>query len=744
MTNMNTLTDNNSYEQSRDDDRTHYLSLILFYNRKILIISFILGLIFGTISYFNSTRLYTATSTVKLHAPAQTSNSSESVINFHSPTLMDAYSPILLDEIVESEDLTNDPEFNETLDDPSLMERYFKFMMPGLKLLRSLFVDEVDDDQAWEGSKERLRLSVQSTLEEKINIFRLNDGRLEEISVTTTDRLKSARIANIIAEKLRLEASDINKNLINQNIAAIDEEINRVEKDLTRIAKNIEKGINAGLLAPDIPILNKNIQQIFSKEHLITRNRHRGEALARLSEIISQVINGENVQSTLAGMPDDMRAQLTPDYRKVFRWAQLDDPPSRTELLDANRQIKRDIDTNASAAARLEQEILPVRDHNFRLMAAQNRYRRIKANYNATAEELTQLRKRRSILRVQRLETVSLWSANRATPPINHAKPSLWYMLLIGGIIGSLIGCLIAIIRLLRRDAFFSLEDIEQTFDAPAISLLPNFDVTRHGHFAWSSLPMELQEAYRRAYWTAFVMPDEKTSRSLMIASAIPGEGKTMASLYIAAAAVEAGNKTLIIDLDFRKRSLSRYLRLQRQLGVYSVFRGEAGLNEAALPFEYDSVSFNVLTADGRQNSKNLYLHETLSVRGVRELIKMAKEQYEVVIIDVPAIRAAQDANMIGRLVDDTLCVVSTLNLSRKEAERATKEWNRAGLGFFGLIVRGERSELDEYYGYRDYFGMADEPRDRRPTQRRRRRRDIETARRASKSEVLLTQNTQN
>ena len=280
--------------------------------------------------------------------------------------------------------------------------------------------------------------------------------------------------------------------------------------------------------------------------------------------------------------------------------------------------------------------------------------------------------------------------------------------------------------KFFKRNAFHSLEDVEQTFDAPTIAIVSDIQRSLQGGFAWKELSTEIQEAYRRAYSAIFVMPDEQGSRSLMVTSSIPAEGKTTTSLYTAAAAVEEGRKTLVIDLDFRKSSVSRYLGLKRPFGVYSIFRGEATLAEAAEPYEYGGVSFDVLTTDGRQKSSDSKSRETLSARNVRELIQSAKAEYDVVIVDVPPILAVQDAVMTGRMVDAILCVVSTQDINKKVAQRAAMEWKQAGLKLSGLIVRGEQAELYEYYGYSYYhynYAAKEGGRKRRPSQRRRRRR---------------------
>lgn len=710
-------------------------------NRSLLLGSLLLGLLIGIMVYFSSTRKFTSHTTMMINIEGEAASQqfgdpfgalalmkSESI----DPAFAVARSTALLEQVVKEEQLVLVPEFNKTLRDPSWKERTYEVLSPAISAVKEFIGAEsalILGDAPWsqpEVLQERLAVEA---LAARVNITDLQDDLRLRISVRTEDRVRSAEIANTMATKLNAFLKDTKVSALDSALAWINGEAERVEGSLREIEMQINAETSAGSVLPGSDVLGSNAERLVEGELILESNRRRGEALLRLGEVIARIEGGADAQSAFASMPDDLRLELTSDYLEIFRWERRDEPPSPDELQTATLVIQRALDAQASTISRREQEILPVRAYTRKLSTAQNRYLQLKTSYESNTELLKTLRERMAGLQIERAgETQRMTVLEIAEPALMASSPRRTLTLL-GGILGGLlIGASIMLFRFFKRDAFLSLEDVEQTFDAPVVSILSDIRRDLRGKFDWYALPTEIQEAYRRAYSAVFVMPDEQGSQALMITSSIPGEGKTTTSLYTAAAAVEEGKRTLVIDLDFRKESVSRYLKIKgkREFGVYSVFRGEATLEEAAQPYEYrPGVSFDVLTTDGRQRSKETDNRETLSVMPVRALIRAAKEQYDVVIVDVPPILAVQDANMVGRMVDAIFCVVSTQDLQKKAALRASTEWKRAGLKLSGLIVRGEKSELYEYYDYSYYhydYAAKDDGRARRPSQTRRRR----------------------
>ncbi len=712
-------------------------------NRSLLFWSVLLGLLIAIMVFVTTPRKYTASTIMMINIEGEEASkqfgdpfkalSLAKKADTIAPAFAVARSTALLERVVDAEKLSEDPEFNKALRDPTWQERGYALVAPVLEAVKGVIGADPGPalgSEEWSKSDMLEWRYAVSELGERVRIYDLEDDLRMKISVTTLDREKSARIANTVAENLNIFLKDSKVTALNSALDWITEEEGRVEGALNEIEAQINAETSTGSVLPGSRALGTNAERLVQGELILESNRRRGEALLRLGEVVARIKGGEDAQSAFATMPDDLRRELINDYLEIFRWERRDEPPSSTQLNNASQIIERALDTQATATTRREQEILPVRAYTRRLSTAQNRYLQLRTNYESNTELLKTLRERLAGLEIERAGgTEKMRVLEIAEPPLLASSPRLKLTLLTGLMGGLMIGAGIVLFRFFKRDAFRSLEDVEKTFNAPAISILSNIQRGLHNRFDWFALPVEIKESYRRAYSAVFVMSDEQKAQALMIASSIPSEGKTTTSLYVAAAAVEEGQKTLVIDMDFRKKSVARYLKIQGKHphGIYSVFRKEVTLQEAALPFEYgDGFSFDVLTADDRQKSRGSRSRETLSAKPVLDLIEAAKQEYDVIIIDVPPILAVQDASMVGRMVDATLCVVSTRALKKKAARRAVKEWDRANIKLSGLIVRGEKSELHEYYEYGYYhydYANKGDSRPRRPSQLRRKRR---------------------
>lgn len=729
MNNINTLNKPDSQLSDGDEIDMRFILIQLRRNYKILTASLVFGFLIGLFLYFSSPRKFTAHTTLMINvegeaAAAQAAKLVKSLsgakLDGVASALAVANSTALLEQVVDAEHLVEVSEFNTRLRDPSWKTRIFSLM----RLVTTWIKSKIDvgetlklGEEEWSKPDVLERRRAINALQERVRIIDLQDDLRLRISVTTQSRVRSAAIADTMAIKLngflRATKTAALKNAQNW----IEREVKRVKTTIGDIEDNIEIEISQGNVLPGTETLGENAQRLVEGELLLEKNKRRGVALNRLGEVIMRIEAGESAQVALVEMPDDIRTELIVDYPDVFQWEKLDESPSRAEILATKRLVKHDLEIQYSTIFRRQQEILPVRAYTRKMSSAKNRYLQLETQYKANVNLLRTLQERLAELQIESAgEVQHLTVLEAAVPPLRHAKPSLILSIALGSFLGLSLGLLITLRRSFKRDSFHSLEDVEETFGAPAVSIVSDIHKKFQKRFAWTELPDEIQEAYRRAYSAVFIIQGEQSTRSLMVTSSIPAEGKTTASLYLAAAAVEGGKKTLVIDLDFRKRSVSRYLGLKRTLGCFSIFRGEATFDEAVLPYIYNENSFDVLTTDGwLPNSK-----ETLSASNVRRLIEEANNKYDVIIIDVPPILAVQDANIAGKVVDNILCVVSTRDLQKKAAQRAAKEWQRAGNKLFGLIVRGESSELHNYYGYGYYhYSYAeDEDSKRLPSQR--------------------------
>lgn len=193
-------------------------------------------------------------------------------------------------------------------------------------------------------------------------------------------------------------------------------------------------------------------------------------------------------------------------------------------------------------------------------------------------------------------------------------------------------------------------------------------------------------------------MNPDGTAKTLVVTSAIKGEGKTITAINLALAFAELERTpVLLVDGDLRSPCVESYLNLNPAPGLSDVLLGRVGLNAAIRDAGIRNLS--VMGPGSRLASPS----ETLTSPKVEQLFERLKERYQYVVVDTPPCMAATDAGVLAAQADGTLMVVrleySSKNLTR-ESVRNLQDLGANVLGTFVTEVRGADPETDPRLAY--------------------------------------------
>jgi len=133
--------------------------------------------------------------------------------------------------------------------------------------------------------------------------------------------------------------------------------------------------------------------------------------------------------------------------------------------------------------------------------------------------------------------------------------------------------------------------------------------------------------------------------------SILPGEGKSTVASSFAFFLAKAGFKTLLLDWDMRKPTLSQALTPGAPAGFADVARGQVPLSEAL--WTDKQTGLHVLPLGSGDVQLDL-LEDPSTV----QLVKSLRDRYDHIIIDLPAMEAVSDAQIAAQLVDGLLLIV--------------------------------------------------------------------------------------
>lgn len=175
-------------------------------------------------------------------------------------------------------------------------------------------------------------------------------------------------------------------------------------------------------------------------------------------------------------------------------------------------------------------------------------------------------------------------------------------------------------------------------------------------------------EAFRSLQTAICVRVKSENRGTIMLTSAIPGEGKTYLSINLAATFAQSGTKTLLIDADLRKHTCSRILANNvKKAGFAEVLSGEMQLANVVEAAEIPNLYF--MTAGiNIQNPSQVLIPASL-----KAVFEQALKEYDQIIVDAPPVLAVSDSLLMAGTVQSICFVVGSGVSQCREVERACK-----------------------------------------------------------------------
>jgi len=183
-----------------------------------------------------------------------------------------------------------------------------------------------------------------------------------------------------------------------------------------------------------------------------------------------------------------------------------------------------------------------------------------------------------------------------------------------------------------------------------------------------------------------------------VITSAIPGEGKTTTATNLALAYAEnRQSRTLLVDADLRRPSVSDYIAPRPPLGLSEVLAGKASLDQALI--ELSNSKLRVLPS-GAPSEAPLQL---LQSEALGNVIAELRRRFDRIVIDAPPTVPFTDAVLLAAHADGALLVVRAGTTTSTLVRRARE--SLSGTDVLGVVLNDvEFTFVDRYYyRYDDY-----------------------------------------
>jgi capsular exopolysaccharide synthesis family protein len=323
------------------------------------------------------------------------------------------------------------------------------------------------------------------------------------------------------------------------------------------------------------------------------------------------------------------------------------------------------------------------------------------------------------------LHSGSVQLAQAAVVPTAPSSPKTGRNTVLGAFLGLLLGFGVAFLieRFDRR--IREPKDLAEIYHLPLLGVVPESSAlagpARSNGYAFDALPGGEAEAFQllRAHLTYFNI--DRRLRTLLIASAAPGDGKTTVARHLAAASARMGSRVLLMEVDLRRPTVARQLAIRSRPGLADVLIEVVEMRAAIQSIQLDRVfaqgsegrTLDVLVAGAVMPPNPAALIESAAMESVLE---QAKSEYDLVVIDTPPLTAVSDAfPLLGKV--DGVVIVGWVGRNRRDvAQRLHETLDGAGAPLLGVVANGFSPRGLGAYGYHYAYTQERPPAPAAPT----------------------------
>ena len=317
-------------------------------------------------------------------------------------------------------------------------------------------------------------------------------------------------------------------------------------------------------------------------------------------------------------------------------------------------------------------------------------------------------------------------------------SPNVSLNVILGGVLFLLITYVIFFLISFLDKTVYEEETLKDHFDLPVIGSIPEWvrpgddakalsrdkrelkRELRHGRPAerdvsgrllGSATPFSITEAFKTLR-TNLVYVDNKGEKCPVfgVVSDFSGAGKSLVASNVAIGFAQLGKKVLLIDGDMRCPTQHRIFEISRhKMGLSEALAGisDSPLTECAKPTQYEGL--DLMTCGRIPPNPN----ELLSSKQMEELLELAKQQYDYILIDLPPICATSDAGVLAPLLTGYVFVVRTAYSNLTALHDSFDILKAVNANVVGFVMNDiNMRQNSRYYGtkgrYSHYYGLSD------------------------------------
>lgn len=456
-----------------------------------------------------------------------------------------------------------------------------------------------------------------------------------------------------------------------------------------------------------LPQMKDNVLIQGLTSRLVDSRAQLAEALAVYGSNNPQVRKMELESEEISKQLDAERARIASQIKSAYATAQNREQLIRNTL----RSMKGELDQSNTDIVQ---------------------YDALKREADANANLYTTLSSRtKEIALSGSLSSSNIRLLDEARPPLKPDGPHRMRILAVGAIFGIFGGVVLAFAAEQMNDTISSVEDFRRWSGLPTLALVPQISVPSTKGLLTSGKPTRMAPAAKsmaairinglkfltenpnspeaeaiRNLETSIripLSPNGSAVQTILITSALPGEGKTTVATNLSLALARHG-KTCLIDGDFRHPSITSSFGMTLRIGLQDLLTNPVNSLEEAMKPLTEVPNLTVLGVGNRAPNSL----ECLTSPRMTDLISELRKKFDYIVLDSPPIIPFSEGRWLSTLSDASIVVARCDSTTRGAVMFSLEILENLQATVLGVVLNGVDLKEEYYsYGMKDYGSYA-------------------------------------
>lgn len=205
-----------------------------------------------------------------------------------------------------------------------------------------------------------------------------------------------------------------------------------------------------------------------------------------------------------------------------------------------------------------------------------------------------------------------------------------------------------------------------------------------------------VSEAFRNMRTNVHYSNVDKELKVIQVTSSQQGEGKSTITANYATTLAQSGKKVLIIDCDLRRPNIHKVFGMPNAIGLINVLMRESELDRSIKYTKVEGV-FVLVAGPVPPNPS-----EMLESKRMDEIINVARENFDIILLDSPPVLPVTDALIISKYTEGTIVVIALEETQKEALKKTVESLENIGANIIGTVVNKANIKKG-HYGYGGY-----------------------------------------